>query len=453
MPQQHFDNPVLQAYIQGVAMKREKEQDEFKNKLAQEADKRANEQQKLYADHLKVEEANENAKLDMQRTQIALERQQKELQARAQLAEMFSKGQAQQRQPTQAEMLSTPADGMIGGVDPRTISYSTPEQILAHDLTRASKMGEVQAQTQGKVTTAVEGAKAPFEQARDVRNFDQQKQLSTLGADQRTKLQELEGKQRLEQIGKTIEGQKSIAAMNGQYDLDRARITSVMGGITPEQWGDLTMSYALGKNARPLGNTPKDQLVKVHLQSQGLQELTSNKAQQLADLHGLDPLENTMTTMLAKLPTTYSGALKNRVMAKIPATDIQNMEGLLRAYSGQIARTVGQERGVMTEADIGRAMGLLTSTGVTADQAKERFNLFVQGKVTKALDVILGGFPAKQKLLILQEHRFDPKKFNSTVQFGTKEVPLFKQDPSDGEWLYFDPKRKGYVSVDATNPK
>jgi hypothetical protein len=442
-----FDNPVLQAYVQGVSMRRENEARLFKQKLDEEASKRAETQLKLYGEHLKTQEAAENARLDMQRTQLALEKQSKELEARQHIADMLGKGTMSVRPQTMGEANSSPMGGTLGGIDPRTISYATPEQILANDLNRARAMGGVQAETAGKVTTATETAKAPFEQASDIRKFSQQKELSVMGATQRKELQDLEGKQKLEQIEKTIEGQKTIARIHGQYGLDEARIRSVAGNMGPEEWAGTVASYATGENAKPLGNTAKDLLIKQHMRSAGLQEFSGTQAQKLRDMHMLDPVTGKMQEFMAKLPSDKINAAGEKVVSKIPVSDLNNLAKLISARAGHVAQTIGGEGSRLTEDDIRRALGAMIVPGITINQAKERMDLYMADLNNRVSNIILGGYSPKQKLLILKRYDFDPKNFNQVIEHGGKKDYLYKQ-AADGEWGYFDKKSGQYKGMD-----
>lgn len=445
MPQGSFANPVLDAYIQGVGMRRQQEQDVFKQKMDEAANKRAEEQLKLYGEHVKKQEEAENARLDMERTRIALERQSKEMQARQQIAEMIGKGQATVRPATQGEQLSTPAAGMYGGIDPRTIQFSTPEQILANDLNRASKMGEVQAKTQGAITSAKETAKAPFEQAADTRRFTQAKEMSQLGQTQKIALQELEGKQRLEQIAKTIEGQKAVAAINGKFDLDRARITNFTGISSPDEWSSAVLSRALGQ--APLGTSKKDELIRAHVSAAGYVPFDPKDAAKLKELHSMDPLVRQMKDIMAKLPEDVVNAAGEKITAKVPLTETNNLAGLIKGVSGNIARIIGGEKGVLTERDINRAGALLVQPGITVKQAKERLAFFLDNLTSKGLGVYLGGMSPKQQLLVLRNYDFDPEIYNRTLEHAGKKGYAFKKAP-DGEWGYFDTKTGQYRGLD-----
>jgi hypothetical protein len=440
-----FENPVLDSYIAGVAERRKKEQEAFQNKLAQEANKRADEQLKQYGEHLKAQEAAENARLDMQRTQIALEKQSHEMQAREHVAKMIGSGAMKTRPQSMGEQLSSPVGGDFGGVDPRTISYATPAELLAQKVTEAKALGGVQAETQGAITKATETAKRPFEIERSAMGQAQKVELQKLQGQQQVGLQELKGKQELEQIGKTIEGQKAIAHIHGQYGLDSARINNFAGISTPEEWDSAVLSRVTGQ--APLGPSKKDELIRAHIYSAGYVPFDPKDAAKLKELHSMDPLVNKMREIINNLPEDVPNAFGQKIAAKVPLTEINNIAGLIKGVSGNIARVIGGEKGVLTEKDINRAGALLVQPGITVKQAKERLAFFLDNVSSKGLGVYLSGQSPKQQLLNLRTYDFDPEVYNRIITHGGKKGYAFKKS-ADGEWGYFDTKSGTYKSLD-----
>jgi len=428
-------NRVLNAYVEGVGMRREEEQRQFQNKLKEAENKRAEEQLKTYQAHLKAQEEAERARLGMQEAQLSLERQSKELEARHMIGQMINSGAATVRQPTQGESLSSPVMGNLGGFDPRTIVFAKPEEIFARKLSEARQIIPVKAAEAGAITTATKTAEAPFEQLQSSMKFQQARDL-----------QELRGKQELEQIDKTVEGQKAVARIHGQYGLDAARIRTTMGDLSPEAWTGTVYSYATGENARPLGNTAKDLLIKQHLRQAGFQEFSGVQAQKLRDMHMLDPVTQTMNEFMAKLPTTKINAAGDLVISKVPAGDLNNLAKMISARAGHVAQTIGGESSRLSEDDIKRALGAMIVPGITVNQAKERMNLFMADLNNRVSNIILGGYSPKQKLLILRRYDFDPARFNQVVQHNGKKDYLFKQ-AADGEWGYFDKKSGRYKDM------
>lgn len=428
-------NRVLNAYVEGVGMRREEEQRQFQNKLKEAEDKRAAEQLKTYQEHLKTQEAAEQARLDNERARLALERSSKELEARHMIGQMINSGAATVRPQSQGESLSSPVMGTMGGFDPRTIQFSTPEQIFQRKLSEARQIIPVKAEEAGAITSAQKAAEAPFEQLQSSMKFQQARDL-----------QELEGKQKLEQIDRTTEGHKAIERIRGQFGLDEARIRATVGNISPDEWAGTVASYMTGENAKPLGNTPRDLAIKQHIRAAGGQEFTGPQAQKLRDMHMLDPVTQTMNEFMAKLPTSKVGAGGELVISKIPAGDLNNLAKMISARAGHVAQTIGGESSRLSEDDIKRALGAMIVPGIKVTQAKERMNLFMADLNNRVSNIILGGYSPKQKLLILRRYDFDPKNFNQVIEHNGKKDYLFKQ-AADGEWGYFDKKSGRYKDM------
>src|ERR1700741_227689 len=442
----NLDNPILAAYIKGSEEKREAQQQQFTNELKKQEGERAQQQLSAYIANLEAETKHRESQLDIHKQQLQMEKASNVLKAHQTIAEMMSSGAMKPK--TQEQASSSPVDGIQFGdqtIDPR--QFRSPKEMQALEAERARKLGAVQASTAGLVTTAQQSALSPFEKIK--RQAEMDAETAKLAQQQANTLEQLhlKGRQELEQISKTIEGNKAIANIHGGYQKDVARINQ-MGGISdPDAWAGLILSRATGGDTKPLGSSKADLLQKHHLQAAGYQEFLAPGANKLKELKILDPLVEKMHGVLTKLPTTNVGAGKDRILAKVPTTDVENLRGILRGVSGNIAKILGGESGRLTEDDIKRATNLIVEPGITVKQANERLEFFLANYRTKALDVILGGQGPKQKLLNLKKYEFDPRDFNKEITYKGKKDKLFIQS-NDGEWAYFDSKAGRYKGLD-----
>jgi hypothetical protein len=146
-----------------------------------------------------------------------------------------------------------------------------------------------------------------------------------------------------------------------------------------------------------------------------------------------------MTKFVQNLPETTVGALGQKVLTKIPATDLANFQAKVKGVSGNISKQMGGESGRLSEDDVKRALGLLVTPGMTKAQALDRLKFFAQNTYSKVMDQTLGGQSDAQKLHNLVTFGFDPEAFNSTVQVGTKKYNRFAKSDT-GEWGVFNKK-------------
>lgn len=443
-------NPVLEGYLSGLAIRRQREQDAIANELRQRESERQdqetalNEQKfKAYLDNLKDEQTHRASVLKMQQAQQEQEAAMHRLQARKTVAEMSAGGMM--RQPTAGEQNSSPIGGMIdlgGGVtqDPRTLP--TPESMRAQHVADTRAMIPLKAEETGAVEGARQAAIAPFSQI-----SAEQKRIADI------EMQKLRGTQETQQIEQKGEIDRGLARLHGQIQKDVARIRMFSGMEDEADMVKAIQPYILGQATSNLGKNPRDRLMAQHINAAGFREFTAKDAEKLRAVHALDPLDDVMAQIMKTLPTSKVGAFGQSIEAKITASDAKNMKGIVASVAGQIAKTQGGESGRLTEDDINRAFGTLIVPGITVKQGQERLKFFVANRRSKVMDQILGGMSEKQKLMILiGGNNFTRDevltKLNGSVKIGNREVPKYKQD-ADGEILIADPQKGGYVSLDA----
>lgn len=442
-----LQNPILNAFIQGQGERRKREQQEFENeqakenqKLKQDESKRQEQQLQGYLKNLDAQHKHQVAQHELEVQKLQLERNAHEMNARKQLAQGLANGT--ERALTPGEQNSSPAGGIVIGdpanggfvFDPR--QFSNPQQQLSQEVTRAKALGTVHAQAAGEQAGAVAAAEDPFKRAAEVTKMQFEREQALNKTIETTK-----------NLTQTIEGHKAVARINGNYELDKARI-SQMGGInTPEEWTTTVTPYILGDAQKPIGNTPKDRLLRNHITAMGMKEVTSKETEKLDNLHSLDPLTSLMDEFIAAAPKSKVGAAGELVLGKIPTTDLNNLKNRIRSMGGTVASTLDAQKGRMANQEIERVLAGLATPGQTVANAHRDVDLIKQRVSSIAIDNFLGGISDKQKLLILQNRKFDPASFVTKAKDGTT-VERYKKN-ARGEWLVFSPEKDGWEPIDA----
>lgn len=443
MPQLDLRNPVIEGYLNGLAIRRQREQDEIANQIRQEESTRQDQElgikEKQFQQYLKFQKhemdladakaANDSARLKMEQSQNAMN-------AKRQLYHDLQSGL--QRMPTPGEANSSPVGGVQVGdmvIDPR--QAISPQEAFQRKLEEQRQLGGVQAETAGKTTSAQRTAEAPFKRA------DAEMSRMT-----EMEMSRLKHRQELEQIGARGEVQKGLENLQGHYQLEAAKLRQFANISSPEDYEVAITPHILGTSASTLGKNSRDALLRQAITKSGFVEFTGAKADKMREVHGLDPLEKLMSETINKLSTDKLNAAGQHLLAKLTPSDTKNLRGMIVSVAGQIAKTVGGESGRLTEDDINRAIGMLVVPGITKEQALERLEFFMANKRSKVMEGYLGAMGDKQQLMVLLKHKFDPAKYGGVVTISGNEMPRFIQD-GDGEWRIADPKKGGYVKLDA----
>lgn len=436
-------NPVLEGYIQGVQERRAREQQQHQQLMQDAENERQEQQLQAYMKNLDFEHKHKTSQLDLEKQRLNQEKLAHTITAMKTIGDMRTSGTM--RDPTPGEQNSSPMGGQQFGdpngggfiFDPR--QYGTPETKLQQDVTRARTLGPIEAANAGAKTSATTKAETditePLQRLRDANKmqFEREQEL-------------VKEKAALTHLSQSIEGNKAIARIHGQYGLDEARIRT-MGGInTADEWAQTISPHILGTAQKPFGNNMREQLGQNHLTAGGFVDLTTKDTDKLNGLHQIDPLFNTLNEFIKTAPTTTVGAAKDLVLSKVPTTDLANLKARIMSMGGTLAKNVDAQTGRMANAEIERVLGDL-KPGQKMSNLQKSISLLRERVSSAALDGALGRAPDKQKLLVLKQNKFDPASF--VTNFEGKVIPRYKQDPSDGEWLVFDSSRKGYVSVDA----
>ncbi len=468
-----LDNPVINAYVQGLQMRRQKEQDELKQKNTDSDNARADQQLKGYLENLKAEQEHRHAQLELDKARTKFEAQSHRLKATQTIAEMMAanqydpNGQVPDQTQVGGQIQTTQTPGGPGptydignlpttqqNVQPTLSTMPSPQQapyevaegvmfnpngmkngqdIFKQKLEEFKQQIPLNAQAVGAKTKAEEEAKLPAA-----------KELLGIKTDSQKAIDEANNLRAAQVAQINAQARLGAAAIGAQARRDAAKLSSAVDPGIVENNAKL---HAVGLGGVALGNSKADVVTKMALAKQGLVDLSGKDAGKLKDVHGMDSLYDTMTDFISKLPESGVSATGQKLLAKIPASDLKNFEERIRGVSGNIAKTIGGESGRLSEDDIKRALGLLVRPGITKEQAIERMQFLGATTRSKVMDQILGGMSDKQKLLVLHQYEFDPKKFDTGVQFNGKTIPRFRQD-TDGEWLVWDPKLKAHVSVD-----
>lgn len=249
----------------------------------------------------------------------------------------------------------------------------------------------------------------------------------------------------LEGIKLTNEGRNAAARISAA-----ARITAGKMGskVDPNVIADNTILAATG-GMDVTGVAPNALTIRSNLKQVGMIPFGTKDAEKLKAVHDVDNLFfDTIQFIKKGMPQGQAGAVGAKIGAAIPATDLQNFRAMIKGRAGNISHVYGGEIGRLSDPDIERAMGLLVIPGITFKQALERLDSLKRETTNKVMLHILGGQPNHQKLLNLRKYEFDPAEFNNPVPMGDKLVRPFKKNPSNGEWLFFNPKTKTHDSMD-----
>lgn len=436
-------NPVIEGYLSGLEARRQAEQDEIKNQLQQAENERQEQEMALkekqfqqYIKNLDAETKHRESILEIEKTKLHEQQQKNKVDAQRQIYQDIHSGV--RRAPTAGEANSSPVGGIQIGdmvVDPR--QAVTPEQTFQRKLSEEKQMTPVLADRTRQVTDASEGVKAGYSQV-----SAEQKRMADL------EMQRLRGTQESQQIEQQGGIQRGLVRLRNQGDMDVARLRQFTEFQNGEDVVKAIKPFITGKAASSLGKNPRDRVMLQHINAAGFREFTAKDSKELSSLHALDPLEAKMEEIMKTLPKDKIGALGQKVEAKLSITDVANITGIIKSTAGQISKSIGGESGRLTEDDINRAIGMLVVPGITRSQAAERLKYFTANRRSKILDQVLGNMSEKQRVMVLAEHGYDPLKFAITI--NGKDVPRYIKD-ADGDYRIADPKKGGYVKLDAAN--
>ncbi len=454
-----LDNPILQGYITGLQMREQqqaavdkKEQHKVENELAKE-------KLKSYQEHLKAQTEHEKAKLDM-------EAHTHRLNALDKMTEMVSQGRMDipkvtEQLPSTPNPISTPGmpseipninqyvkpGTMVGDPGsyqfPATMFRSKQDQ-MSDQLAFLRQKGEVEGEQAVKTAGATAQAVLPAKKEEIVAHTAGQKEVMDIKTKADIEAARVKAVVDLEKVNRTIEGKKAVQAMANAGKLAAAKVK----GEIPDSWISTNASLAAtGNLGRVLGSNPKiDMPTKDALMNAGYKEFAAKDRQSLEQLHNLEPVMEKVDEYIKLLPDNAFGLPYAALKKKFP-TELKNLRDIIESQSLTVGKGLEGESGRVTNQMMHKVDELLGTSGTTKAMAQSRVDFMKQQIRVRAMDQYMGGMSSKQKLLVLRTYDFDPAKFNKSIDVGGKQVPVFHKD-KDGEWLYLDPKKGGYVSMD-----
>lgn len=483
-----LDNPIINAYIQGIQMKRQKDETEFNQQQKKEEGARAQEQLKGYLSHLDAEHKHSAAQLELQKQQVELQKQSHTFEATKYLAGLQNTGQYQPGKgpaPINVQDTSTVIHGqqefpnfedsgnpsyphlpenqmrveqgitaqpgiaskaieIAPGVSFNPDDLTGPQAQLQQEIARNRALGDQQAITAGKIVGEQQKAEEPFDitkserattaaTALDIQKAKEAKELATQRDNAAMDRMKLQGNDR-KIAAKLLADARVLAA-------------KAKGTADPEAIMNNALLHASGQGGPELANNPDGTATKLVMTKNNLVSFPAKDATRLRDVHGLDTLYTEMDNFIGQLPTSGVNAVGQKIIAKIPATQLNNFRDKVIAMSGNIAKTVGGESGRLSEDDIKRAIGILVTPGMTQEIARDKLRFLSDTTRSKVVDQILGGQGDHQKLWLLQKFDFDPTKFNSEIKVGKDAFDKFQKNPQTGEWGVFNKKTLHYEPI------
>lgn len=493
------NNPIIQGYLQGVQMRKRQEIAQQELVLKQQQQQQAAEQSKAYIAHL-------GAETEMRHAEIEMERRTHEFNMQQAIAKGINEGtlkapgggNAAPNQQAVQQQLSQPAgsdpndvagaapdnssspqaSGMpianatqpspqkvnINGVDIDPSTVVSPQETFQRELNQrqqnaqsdleqqvnsAKTLGPIQAQQAGATASAKATAEEPFNIASDTRKAANEKALK-----------DQESAASLQRTRMTIEGGKAEAAIHAGATIQAARIGAAgrMGElINPDDPSPSGVSSAITNNAllhatghggAALGSKPIDIATKQALSNLGWVDVPEKTLANLNAIHGLDTPIATMKQYMSSMPTDTASALARRMGANIPGTDSANYKNILDSFKVQMDRSVGGLSGRISNQEMQAMQGLVTTPGITKEQATQRMNVIESQIRSKAVDQVLGGIPDSQKAIILKSNGFDPVKIGGTVPGSDgKLYNRFAPHPQTGETSVFNPQTLHYDPI------
>jgi hypothetical protein len=472
-----IDNPVINGFLQGIQLKRQKEQQDKENQFRSEEGQRAEKQLAGYLAHLKAEEGHSQGQLDLQKQQAATERAMHELQARKMYGEMVGSGSYTPGQgpvgtiaPNQSFSTTqgTGSDGLpesqlqtnfnpqvtpgtpskpiqIGDFTFNPDEYNGPAGIRAKQVADISALAPVQAQAAGMQAGAVANAQLPAHAA-VIEATGKQTRLTKEQEETAAKtLQTQKDAANMERMNVSVEGRKATAHISGAARIAAAHITAAGGD--PAAAANNAMLHAAGLGGAALGNSPKDTATKLILSKAGFVDFPDKKAAELNNIHALDPVVDLMHEFINKVPKDKPGAGGQLLLSHVPTTDLKDFKDRLGSMGGVLARGIDAQSSRVANAEIQRVLGGLAGPGKTLENALKDVDLLEKRIKSRAMDQVMGGVPDKQKLHILITHGYNPDTFNSGVEYKGKLKPKFFK--AGDEWTVFNPKTGNYEGIDA----
>ena len=452
-------------------MRRHQEQQDIENQRKQEEGQRAEKQLQGYLSHLQAEAEHKKAGLDLQKQQLELTKKAHTFDAQQKLAQMINRGEYDPngRIPDQTtvggQIQTTQTPGGLGptygvenlpttqqNVQPTLSTMPSPQpeqidigagvmfnpagvknnsEIFRQHLEQMKAAAPVEASIAANKAGAVAGATSQAE-------LPAQKELLGIKTQAQRDI-DAANNTRAQEVANTNANARLLSAQIGaaarRYAADKG------GKVDEAAVSNNALLHAMGEGGPAFNNTPRDVASKLILTQYGYKDIDDRTSTKIRDLHGLDAIRDKMVEFIGRLNNNYLDSAGRLIKSKAYLTEVSNFQKELKSVAGNIAKTIGGESGRLSEGDIDRAMGILTTAGITKDQAIDRLKFFDANTRSKMMDQILGGAPENQKLLLLTHYGYDPRQFDIGVQYKGQTIHKYAEDPNNpGVWGVFNTK-------------
>lgn len=422
-------NSIVQAFLAGASIKHQKfaeerqtEQDVLAEKHRQTQEKQAQQQLDAFVKNLEEQQK-------MHRDTLELQHKGFNLSVREAIGKEIQQGL--RRPSTTQEMPAIPST--VPGI-PSTPEVTVPTPGAAYNVEGVSipqsEFYSVPERRAAELATLRQGLQAQTEA-----------KIAEAKGEQPLKLEQIEatGKQHIAQAQATAQSAllRTLATVEGRHTdvaaTNAARIAAAnikaqnKPGQDPETIKENALAAALGE-ANLTGMSANDMTVRSTLRKMNFTPFGAKESDTLKSQHDVDSLYQDMMRLADKLPESRLGAVVTFIQSKIPNDEIKMLQDRIRGVAGNVARTQGGERGVLTERDLTRALGLLVSGGMTKQNALNNIQAFRDREINKINEVVLGRVTNPlQRLLVLQKHDFDPETYGGSVSYKGQQIPFFKK--------------------------
>jgi hypothetical protein len=481
-----LNNPVLNAYMTGLKIRQQQEQQQFQNQFQQQqAETQQNQfasQQDMMKQQLAAYKEHAQAELAHQQAQLNEEQKRNLLEATQQAGQRVAAGslqlpqaptalqspQASQTPPgpgvlntpgqqfqapsgpsTQSPMASqiaptqvptgAPANPIInyGGYNVDTTGFQTPKDLIANQ--RAAN--DEAARAAGVKAGSEAAAKQPYDLAY------LQKQLDTSAANA-LNLENVRAGHEMERSKNQISAQLTGDRIRANAETDAARIHT-MGGFDPNDPNSTSM-FASAVQARGNGtldpkNYSKQQLALMdqHLMAVGQQSVDPSVIKSLNGLHAIDTTRGLLEDYANNhAHSSQLGAVANAARALAPG-DLKTFQDQINAQAPLVTRNIeGVTR--LNQAELQQMIKGLggPGSGETKENLLKRIKGLDDQVSDKATKQILGGIPQSQKTRILLNNGFNAD--------GTTAAQAASR-PSGSMDFTFNGKTYSFPNVDALN--
>ncbi len=473
-------NPVIEGYLSGLAIKRQREQDEIANALKQQESARQDAELKIreqqfqsYLKHLDFEEKHANSQLDLQKQTLAQEKAFKTMEAQRSLYKMAAEGDIQagpgqlQNQgnvgaqfqigegsdqlpqiqtrmmpgagPGPSKMFS-PGEIRLGDISLQPDQVVSAEDAFARKLSQEKQMNPVLAERAGSIAGEQAKATDPYERGQKV--LASTLRMGENAQEARYDREKWEANITFQQL----EGQKDRANRMAIAKLQNAGMLASSPGIIAS-----AQDYYDGNASKPLGTTRADQAINQVLKMQDPDAVPTTTATTNAvrATKEVDPVVKKMQALIGTLPDDAFGANWNAFLSsragKLFKTELGNLATEFESVSEVIGRNVLDMKGVFTDKDSDKVLKLISVAGLPKDQAIERIGFFQSLRNGKVINSKLGNLKPKQQLNVLIKQGMDPTQYTIDTIDGLK--PLYVQSSTTQEWGYYDKASGKYKPI------